>query len=130
MTNLERVAEVIAESHEEGHLPSQSAVSTLQDIVFFLKIRIQNETELLQKNEESKAIKSVGHKTEDIPRREEGGIPCRRARRQRMTAQRRNCPTTCAPTTSAMIQQLRNTEDTEIYRNKTRIPKKLPIHSS
>jgi len=69
---------------------------------------------IITENKESKAIKSVGQETEDIPRRGEGGIPCRRARRQRMTAQRRNCPTTCAPTTSALIQHLRNTEDTEI----------------
>jgi len=30
MINLDRVAEVITESHEEGHLSSQLAVSTLQ----------------------------------------------------------------------------------------------------
>jgi hypothetical protein len=34
MTNLDRVAEVVTESHEEGHLPSQPAVSTLHSIVF------------------------------------------------------------------------------------------------
>jgi hypothetical protein len=85
----------------------------LYKILFFLNKNLES-NRIITENKESKAIKSVGHETEDIPRREEGGIPCRRARRQRMTAQRRNCPTTCAPTTSAMIQHLRNTEDTEI----------------
>jgi len=31
MINLDRVAEVITESHEEGHLPSQLAVSTPEE---------------------------------------------------------------------------------------------------
>jgi hypothetical protein len=81
--------------------------------VLFFKKKKSESNRIVTENKESKAIKSVamGHGTEDIPRRGEGGIPCRRARRQRMTAQRRYCPATCAPA-SAMVQHLRNTGDT------------------
>lgn len=53
---------------------------------------------------------------EGIPRRGEGGIRCRKGQRQRMTAQRRNCPATCdAP--SAIIQHPKK-NNSEIYKDK------------
>jgi hypothetical protein len=59
--NLDRVAEVVTESHEEGHLPSQPAVSTLQDIDFFSKKKNSGSKGISTENTESKAIKPVGH---------------------------------------------------------------------
>jgi hypothetical protein len=70
MTNLDRVAEVVTESHEEGHLPSQPAVSTLHDIVFF-KERIQKIKKARQSNQWPWA---TGQKTYPEEEREESRV--------------------------------------------------------
>jgi hypothetical protein len=43
---------------------------------------------------------AISQLPQDIPRRGEGGIPCRREQRQRMTGQRRNCPESCVGTSA------------------------------
>jgi len=67
MTNLDRVAEVITESHEEGHLPSQLAVSTLQ---YIYCLRIQNQTELLQKIKKARQSNHWGMRQKTYPEEE------------------------------------------------------------
>jgi len=70
MINLDRVAEVITESHEEGHLSSQLAVSTLQ---YVQKTKTnQNHRELQQ--EMGKESQSVSHKTYPEEEREESRV--------------------------------------------------------
>ena len=67
MTNLDRVAEVITESHEEGHLPSQLAVSTLQ---YIYCLRIQNQTELLQKIKKARQSNQWAKRKKTYPEEE------------------------------------------------------------
>jgi len=70
MINLDRVAEVITESHEEGHLSSQLAVSTLQ---YVQKTKTnQNHRELQQ--EMGKESQSVSLKTYPEEEREESRV--------------------------------------------------------